>query len=120
MKLIRSFGFACNGLRICFTSEANFKIHVFITLVTISLGIGLNISASEWMAVLICFAIVLLTELFNTAIEELCDVVQQNFHPGIKRIKDIAAGAVLVAAVASFIIGIIIFFPKIINFIKSV
>jgi undecaprenol kinase len=59
-------------------------------------------------------------EMVNTAIEKLSDVVQEAFHPAIKKVKDIAAGAVLAAATGSFFIGAVIFLPKIILFLKSV
>jgi diacylglycerol kinase len=58
--------------------------------------------------------------MINTAIEKLCDVVQQEIHPGIKKVKDIAAGAVMMAAAGSLVIGFVIFLPKIIVFIKLV
>jgi diacylglycerol kinase len=59
-------------------------------------------------------------EMLNTAIEKLCDVVHKEIHPGIKKVKDIAAGAVLIAAFCSVITGAVIFLPKIIHFIKSI
>jgi diacylglycerol kinase len=119
MRLIRSIGFACNGLKRCFAAEANFKIHVLLGIITILMGIGLHISTAEWLVVLICFALVLMIEMINTAIEKLCDVVQPTLHPGIKFVKDISAGAVLVAAMVSLTCGIIIFSPKIIDIVKS-
>ena len=68
----------------------------------------------EWLVVVLCITVVLTLEMINTAIEKLCDVVQPDYHPQIKIIKDIAAGAVLIAALGSIIIGAIIFVPKII------
>jgi len=119
MKIIRSFGHACNGLKYCFVTQVNFKIHLSLALLTILLGIGLHITATEWLVIVICFAIVLSAELINSAIEKLCDVVQQEIHQGIKLVKDLAAGAVLASALCSFFAGCIIFFPKIIIFLKS-
>ena len=68
---------------------------------------------------LLCIGSVLVVELLNTAIEKLCDVLQKNFHPGIKIVKDVVAGAVLVSALGSVCIGAMIFLPKIIHLIKS-
>lgn len=118
MKILRSFTFAFNGLKICFTSETNFRIHVLFTIAALLLGIVFKITAAEWLAVIFSIAFVLVTEMINTAIEKLCDVVCKDFHPGIKKIKDIAAGAVLLAAVCSLITSGIIFLPKIIILIK--
>jgi len=119
MKILRSFAYAWAGIRSCSSSEANFKIHILFALAAIILGFLLNISPNEWIAIIICIAFVLAMEMINTAIEKLCDVVQQDIHPGIKKVKDITAGAVLVAAIGSFFIGTVIFLPKIILFIKS-
>ena len=115
MKIIRSFAFAINGLKSCFTSETNFKVHIIVALVVILLGFVLHISYTEWLIVIASIAFVITMEILNTAIEKLCDVVQESFHPGIKKVKDIAAGAVLVSACSSIIVGAIIFLPKIIH-----
>jgi len=119
MKILRSFVFAFNGIRSCFSSETNFKIHVLFAVAAITLGFLLGISPNEWIAIIICIVFVLAMEMINTAIEKLSDVVTQDFHEGIKKVKDIAAGAVPVAAIASVFIGAVIFLPKIILFIKS-
>jgi len=119
MKLLRSFGYAWQGLKICFTSETNFKIHAVCAVIAILLGIGLNISLNEWLVILFSIAFVMAMEMMNTAIEKLSNVVRVGIHPGIKAVKDIAAGAVLVAAAISFISGIIIFLPKITALIRS-
>jgi len=120
MKLLRSFAFAFNGIKICFDSETNFKIHVLLTVVIILFGIGFHISAGEWLAILFCIAFVVAMEMMNTAVEKLCDIVHLDIHPGIKLVKDISAGAVLVSAIISFVISCIIFLPKIIHLIKPV
>jgi undecaprenol kinase/diacylglycerol kinase (ATP) len=119
MKLFRAFGFAFDGLKFCFTSETNFRIHISCATTALLLAIAFKITAAEWLAVIFCIAFVIVLEMANTAIEKLCDVVQKEFHPGIKKVKDIAAGAVLLAAVCSLITGTIIFLPKIIVLLKS-
>ena len=119
MKLFRSFIYAWSGIKNCFASETNFKIHFVITIAVITLGFLLHVSNSEWLVITVCIAFVMAMEMINTAIEKLCDVVQPEIHPGIKKVKDIAAGAVLLAALGSLIVAAVIFLPKIILFIKS-
>jgi len=120
MKLIRSFGFAWNGLKLCFVTEPNFRIHLVLAVIAGIFAVVFNISVYEWLAAVFCIAFVITMEMLNTAIEKLCDVVQKEFHPGIKKVKDIAAGAVLVSAAFSIITGCIIFLPKIIALLKTV
>ena len=118
-RLIKSFGYALKGLKICLLKETNFRIHIFCTVCVIIAGLYLTISPVEWILVLFCVALVLCMEMINTAIEELCNVVHKEIHPGIKITKDIAAGAVLLSAFLAFICGAIIFIPKIFLLIKS-
>lgn len=119
MKLIQSLRFASNGLKACFRSQANFRIHVLMGSMAILLGGVLHISTGEWLTLLLCIGSVLILEMINTSLERLCDLVEKNHHPEIKYIKDLAAGAVLVSAAVSLSIGTIIFFPKIITFMLS-
>jgi diacylglycerol kinase len=84
-----------------------------IALLVIGAGIFFSISATEWMIILICFAVVLSFEIINSAIEKLCDLVCSDFNLIIKKVKDMAASAVLLSAIITFIVGCIIFLPKI-------
>jgi undecaprenol kinase len=118
MKIIRSFGFAVEGIKRCFITEINFKIHIGFSITALLLGWVLKISIAEWVTIIFCIGLVLAMEMMNTAIEALCNIVHQPFHPAIKKVKDIAAGAVLLIAVCSFIIGTVILLPKLIAFIK--
>lgn len=118
-KFTRSFVYAANGLKLCLLKEANFRIHIFLSVITIALSILLNINAVEWMIILFCMAFVLSMEMINTAIEQLCNVVHKEDHPGIKIVKDVSAGAVLVSAILAAICGAVIFIPKILSFIPS-
>ena len=119
-RLTRSFSFALNGLRICVVKGTNFKIHLFCTALAALAGSFFHLSLSEWLIILLCIGLVISMEMLNTAIEQLCDVVHKENHPGIKIIKDIAAGAVLVSAIIAAICGAFIFLPKIISFIQSI
>ena len=76
-------------------------------------GFYFSINKMEWLLVVVCFMTVLVLEMMNTALERICDQITNDFHPKIKIIKDISAGAVLVSAIGSCIIGGIIFIPKI-------
>jgi undecaprenol kinase/diacylglycerol kinase (ATP) len=119
MKLKKSIGFACNGIKNCFITELNFRIHTLLAILVVIFAVVLDISVLEWIAVIFCIAFVITMEMLNTAIEKLCDVVHKELHPDIKRVKDIAAGAVLVSAIFSLMTGLIIFLPKMILYFKS-
>jgi diacylglycerol kinase len=119
MKLIKSFNYAFSGIKTTFASETNFKIHLLAAIMAIAFGFAVNISNTEWEVIILCIAFVLSMEMINTAIEKLCNMVHKDIHPVIKSVKDITAGAVLVAAVGSLIIGSVIFLPKILVYLKS-
>lgn len=93
-------------------SERNFRFHLFAMVVVIIAGFLTGISANEWTILLLAIAAVLSLEMTNSAIERVVDLVTDEFHPLAKRAKDLAAGAVLIAAIFSVIIGLIIFLPK--------
>ena len=114
MKFIQSLQYALTGIATFFRNETNGQIQFGAAVIVIILGWVFQIDAMEWMVILLCITAVLTLEMINTAIEKLCDVVHPGYHPQIKVIKDIAAGAVLLAAVGSVIAGAIIFLPKII------
>lgn len=113
IKLIQSFKVAFSGIFLAIRRERNMQIHLLAVMFVSLFGWWLKINRVEWMIILICFGMVISAELFNTAIELICD----KFHPEkdetIKRVKDISAGAVLVIAVVSAIIGGLILFPYI-------
>ncbi len=119
-RLIKSFGYAWNGLKICILKETNFRIHILCSILVVIAGCFFNISTVEWTIILICTGFVLCMEMLNTAVEHLCDIIHMEIHPLIKKVKDIAAGAVLLSAVIAVICGAIIFIPKIYLFIRSI
>lgn len=104
--------FAWNGLRIM-RQERNFRIHMIVALLVIVLGIFFRLNTIEWSIIIITINMVLTLEILNTSIEMFLDYVKPDFHPTAKVIKDVAAGAVLVSAIAAVIIGLLIFLPKI-------
>lgn len=116
-KIINSFKYAFVGIGSSFKTERNMKIHFTIMLLVIFWGIFFKISKIEWIICLCCFAFVIGAEMFNTAIEKVVDIAMPQKDPRVKLAKDISAGAVLIFAISSAIIGLIIFIPKIIEFI---
>ncbi|MDD4636835.1 MAG: diacylglycerol kinase family protein [Bacteroidales bacterium] len=110
---LKSFTYAFRGICICITQEHNAWIHSLITVLVISVGLLFHISVMEWIAVFLCISIVFAAELINTAIERLTDKICPDYHPEAGIIKDLAAGAVLICAFFSAIIGLLIFVPKI-------
>ena len=86
------------------------------TVLVVGLGVVLQISGVEWLFIAGCCMLVLALELLNTAIENLCDIVTEEYHPIVKIVKDTSAGAVLIVALGSLLTGLIIFLPKIFHF----
>jgi diacylglycerol kinase len=107
-----SFGFAFEGLFSFFRNETNAWIHLASTVIVAALAVYCKLSPNEIICLVIVTGLVWVAELFNTAIERIMDFVSGERHPGIKIIKDLAAGAVLLSAVTAFVTGVIIFIPK--------
>ena len=108
-----SFRFAAHGLRTAWRTEVNLRIHVAVALATVALGVSFHLQAWEWMAVIGCIVLVLAAELFNTCLEKLIDHLHPTRHRNIRRIKDMAAAAVLLTALGAVAVGLLIFLPKI-------
>lgn len=113
-NVISSFKYAFQGMFSALKTERNLKIHVTIMILVIIAGIVLKISKIEWIICIILFGLVIGGEMFNSAIETVVDVAMPDINPKAKFAKDAAAGAVLVFAIASAIIGFMIFGPKLI------
>ena len=111
---LKSFKYAFNGLKILIREEHNARIHVFIAVCVLLAGLLFEISAGEWIAVTLCIGLVIALEMINSAIENLADFVSPEKHDRIKKVKDLAAGAVLLGAVIAVVVGLIVFLPKII------
>ncbi|MBQ7148737.1 diacylglycerol kinase (ATP) [Pseudobutyrivibrio sp. ACV-2] len=115
--LFKSFGFAFEGIFNTIKTERNIKIHLFATIMVIIFGFILNISYLEWLICLLLFGLITSLELVNTSLEAVVDLATQERKPLAKKAKDAAAGAVLYSSIIAAIIGGIIFFPKLYNFI---
>ena len=111
MKRIQSFKFAFRGLLSLVKTQPNARIHLLATVVVVTAGTLLRLSRTEWCWLVIAMMAVWIAEAFNTAIEQLADVVSPDFHPAIARAKDVAATGVLIAALGSLVVGLLIFGP---------
>ena len=118
--LFNAFRHAANGILWFFKLERNAKIHFICTVLVVVFGLILNVSKLDWLFLSVAIISVWVAELFNSAIEMLCDYVQPERHASIKIVKDLAAGAVLLAAIGSGIIGGVVFLPKIYEVLKWV
>jgi diacylglycerol kinase len=112
-----SFGFAWQGLKALFLTEHNAWIHAGLTIVVIALSFLLQVSRTEAAILILTMALVWATEILNTALEKMADFISTEKHPQIGLVKDLAAAAVLVAAVAALLIGTLIFLPKLLRYV---
>lgn len=112
-RRILSFKYAFAGLLIALKEEPNLKTHFLIALVVIAIAAFLKISILDWVIIIFLIGFVISVELTNTAIEAVVDAFTNKEHPGAKLAKDISAGAVLVAAITSAIVGVLMFWPYI-------
>jgi diacylglycerol kinase (ATP) len=111
-----SFRYAAQGLAYGFTSQRNFRIHVFTGLVVFLLGLGLGLPADKLAVLVLTVAAVLVLELINTATEAVVDLaIGRKFHPLARIAKDCAAAAVLVAAVASVLVALLLLVPPLLQ-----
>jgi diacylglycerol kinase (ATP) len=110
---LKSFVYAFEGVMFFIRFEAQALIHLIAIVAVIGAGYWFNISLTEWIAVIFAIGIVVSAEMLNTAIEKLTDMVSPQINEQAKIVKDLAAGAVLIASLTAFIIGLIIFLPKI-------
>lgn len=108
-KLVKSFGWAMNGLRVVWREEKNFRIEAGIATTVVIFGVRLNFLLAEWIVVAGCIGAVLSAEMLNTAVEDLCNKIEPHADPMIKKIKDIMAGFVLLVCGVSVAVGLAIF-----------
>lgn len=112
-KRIKSFAFALNGLKVLFQEEHNARVHLFATIIVTSTGIFFNLSSLEWVALIFAIGFVITVEIINTTVENISDFISPEKNNSIKKIKDLAAGAVLISALTALTIGLVIFIPKV-------
>lgn len=116
IALLKSFGYAFEGIFYSIKTQRNLLIHLVATISVLVISTLLKISAEDWRWIIICIALVWVSELINTAIEYVCDLVMPEVHMSVKRAKDIAAGAVLICAISAVLIGAVTLIPYINKF----
>lgn len=112
---LRSFGHAFRGLAILLRTQHNARIHAFATILVLAAGALLRISVSEWALIALAVVCVWVAEALNTSIESLVDLASPDPHPLAGKAKDVAAGAVLIAAIGSLIVGALVFGPHVLR-----
>jgi diacylglycerol kinase len=112
-RFIRSFGYAFRGLRSAFSNESNCRIQLLAAVLALLASWYLRLSPIEWAVIILCIGLVIGLEMINSAIEKACDRITREQDDYIRYVKDMAAGAVLWASIASALIAAIIFLPKI-------
>ena len=108
---VKAFGYAMNGVMLSWRKTFHFRVHIVIATANVLLGFILSITPWQWCIIIICIGGVVALEGVNTSIEVLCDRVHPEQHQSIKAVKDIAAGAVLLFAIATLACGLVIFAP---------
>jgi diacylglycerol kinase len=115
MSLLRSFGFAFEGLGYLLRTQRNARIELAAGITACALGAWLRINLEDWAILALTIALVLMAEALNTAIEAAVDLSTPQRHPLAKICKDVAAGMVLIAALASLAVGALLFAPKVLH-----
>jgi diacylglycerol kinase (ATP) len=116
---LRSFGHAFRGLRVLLQTQHNARIHAVATVLAVAAGALLGISTAEWALVALAVAGVWVAEALNTSIEFLVDLASPEHHPLAAKAKDVAAGAVLIAAVGSLAVGVLVFGPHVLKVLQQ-
>lgn len=118
-RRLASFRYAARGVVAMLRSEPHARIHAVATGCVVAVGIGVGLERDEWLAVVLAIGTVWVAEGFNTAFEALCDVASPGRHPMVERAKDVAAGAVLLAALAAFVVAALVFGPRLAQLVRS-
>lgn len=108
---LRSFIYAWDGVRYVISTQRNMRVHLALGALAVALGVYLRLSAIEWAVLFVAMALVLVSEMMNTVVEAIVDLTSPRYHPLAKVAKDAAAGAVLLNAALSVIIGLFVFVP---------
>ncbi|QJS96512.1 UDP kinase [Dolosigranulum pigrum] len=112
----RSAHFAWEGVKTAYREERNFRFHISMTVIVFLGSLAFDFSPSDYKWLLVAIFVVIASEILNTIIENLVDLVIDEYHPLAKKVKDMSAGIVLISAVFSFIIGLLLFVPKIMTY----
>lgn len=107
-RRLRSFGHALRGVRHMVATQPHARLHILAVAMVVAGGWLLSIDVADWMIVSLACGLVLAMEALNTAIEHLCDVVCPTWNEDVRKAKDVAAGGVLIAAIAAATVGLLI------------
>lgn len=117
---IASLEFAVQGIKTVFREERNMRTHIFMGVIAIIMGFIFRLAITEWLWLLLVIFLVLVMEIINTVFENVVDMVTDfHFHPIGKKIKDMAAGAVLLTTFFAVVVGVLLFVPKIWQLIQD-
>jgi len=108
----KSILIAVAGIRSFFSKEVHGRLHLILALIAIAISLICGLNPLEWLFIVLSLTLVFISEMFNTCIERIMDYINKDYDPRIKIIKDIAAGAVLVAAIFAIIVAAVILLPK--------
>lgn len=111
MARARSFRYAFAGIHFLISTQPNARVHLIVTFLVIALGIIFRLQVQDWLALCFAVSLVWITEAVNTAIETVVNLTTRDYHPLAKNAKDLAAGAVLIAAITSIVVGLLVFGP---------
>lgn len=109
-RFVRSLGFAVNGIRAAVASQRHMKFHLGAAMLVSAAGIYVHLSREEWCLVLLAIGLVITAELMNSSIESLVDLMEPRQNQLAGKVKDIAAGGVLVASICALGIGLLVFY----------
>jgi diacylglycerol kinase len=115
IRSMKRFAYAIQGVVFLVRSQPNARLHLLATLGVCAAGIYFGLNRAEWLWITVAIVLVWGAEAFNTALEQLADALHPERHAGIGRAKDVAAGAVLIAAVGAAVIGVLVFVPHLIQ-----
>ncbi len=111
-NMLESFRFAFAGLWYALRTQRNTRIHLIIAAAAITLGVWLDLSLTRWALLTLTIGFVLVSEMLNTVAETLVDMISPGYHPLAKIVKDVTAGAVLLTAIVSVIVGLLVLGPS--------
>jgi len=117
-KRVKSFKYAFSGIALLFRHEHNSRIHLAAAVVVSIAGFCFHIGIYKWLAVVFAIGLVFMAEILNSAIEHITDIISPEYNHKAGQVKDLAAGAVLLASVTALVIGVIVFVPEIIKIIR--
>lgn len=110
-SILESFRFAFSGLSYALRTQRNTRIHLAVAVAAMALGLWLGLAPTQWAVLALTIGFVLVSEMLNTVAETLVDLISPGYHPLAKVVKDVTAGAVLLAAIIAVIVGLLVLGP---------